>query len=49
LISGVIPVRFTDRIRTGRVDWRALASMLDIMTSSMDRVKLRNACQPVSR
>ena len=37
------PVRLRDRMRTGSVDWLAPASMFDMTTSSMDRVKLRNA------
>ena len=47
LISGVMPVRLTDRISTGRVDWLAPASMLDITTSSMDSVKERNAAETI--
>ena len=47
LISGVIPVRFTERINTGSVDWLAPASMLEIMTSSMDNVNDRNAADMI--
>ena len=43
LTSGEMPVRFMDRIRTGNVDCLAPASMLDMTTSSIERVKERKA------
>ena len=47
LISGVTPVRLTERIRTGSVDWLAPASMLLMTTSSKDSVKDRKAADVI--